>query len=77
MDNEASQLAAIQEVFDASADRRQPLTAVGYAVGFRQPGRSDARSALMSSAQRGWSMRDLAEQIHGIAGGLRRQRSLI
>ena len=32
MDNEASQLAAIQEVFDASAEQVPTLTAVGYAV---------------------------------------------
>ena len=41
----SAQLAAVQEVFDASAEQVPTLTAVGYAVVSSQPGRSDRRSA--------------------------------
>ena len=67
MDNEASQLAAIHEVFDASAEQVPTLTAVGYAVVSSQPGRSDAQKRLMAiRSARMAAMRDLAEQIHGL-----------
>ena len=67
MDTEASQLAAIQEVFDASAEQVPTLTAVGYAVVSSQPGRSDAQKRLMAiRSARMAAMRDLAEQIHGL-----------
>ncbi len=66
-ESEASQLAAIQDVFDASADDVPTLTAVGYAVVSSQPGRSDAQKRLMAiRSARMAAMRDLAEQIHGL-----------
>ena len=66
-DSEAGQLAAIQEVFNASADQVPTLTAVGYAVVSSQPGRTDAQKRLMAiRSARMAAMRDLAEQIHGL-----------
>ena len=47
-DSEAGQLAAIQDVFNASADQVPTLTAVGYAVVSSQPGRTDAQKRLMA-----------------------------
>ena len=61
------QLAAVQEVFDASAEQVPTLTAVGYAVVSSQPGRSDSQKRLMAiRSARMAAMRDLAEQIHGL-----------
>ena len=66
-DSEAGQLAAIQDVFNASADQVPTLTAVGYAVVSSQPGRTDAQKRLMAiRSARMAAMRDLAEQIHGL-----------
>ena len=63
----SAQLAAVQEVFDASADQVPTLTAVGYAVVSSQPGRSDSQKRLMAiRSARMAAMRDLAEQIHGL-----------
>jgi len=63
----SAQLAAVQEVFDASAEQVPTLTAVGYAVVSSQPGRSDAQKRLMAiRSARMAAMRDLAEQIHGL-----------
>jgi hypothetical protein len=63
----SAQLAAIQEVFDASAEQVPTLTAVGYAVVSSQPGRSDSQKRLMAiRSARMAAMRDLAEQIHGL-----------
>ena len=44
----SAQLAAVQEVFDASAEQVPTLTAVGYAVVSSQPGRSDSQKRLMA-----------------------------
>ena len=44
----SGQLAAVQEVFDASAEQVPTLTAVGYAVVSSQPGRSDSQKRLMA-----------------------------
>ena len=66
-DSEADQLAAIQDVFNASAEQVPTLTAVGYAVVSSQPGRTDAQKRLMAiRSARMAAMRDLAEQIHGL-----------
>ena len=63
----SAQLAAVQEVFDASAEQVPTLTAVGYAVVSSQPGRSDSQKRLMAiRSARMAAMRDLAEQIHGL-----------
>ena len=63
----SAQLAAVQEVFDASAEQIPTLTAVGYAVVSSQPGRSDSQKRLMAiRSARMAAMRDLAEQIHGL-----------
>ena len=66
-DSASAQLAAVQEVFDASAEQVPTLTAVGYAVVSSQPGRSDSQKRLMAiRSARMAAMRDLAEQIHGL-----------
>ena len=63
----SAQLAAVQEVFAASAEQVPTLTAVGYAVVSSQPGRSDSQKRLMAiRSARMAAMRDLAEQIHGL-----------
>ena len=63
----SAQLAAVQEVFDASAEQVPTLTAVGYAVVSSQPGRSDSQKRLMAIRSACMAaMRDLAEQIHGL-----------
>ena len=60
-------LAAVREIFDATAAEIPTLTAVGYAVVSTQPGRSEAQKRLMAiRAARMAAMRDLAEQIHGL-----------
>ena len=63
----SAQLAAVQEVFDATSEQVPTLTAVGYAVVSSQPGRSDSQKRLMAiRSARMAAMRDLAEQIHGL-----------
>jgi len=64
---EATSLASIKGVFDATAEEVPTLTAVGYAVVSSQPGKSDAQKRLMAiRSARMAAMRDLAEQIHGL-----------
>ena len=75
---EASQTQTIvnlKDVLDASAENIPTLTAVGYAVTSSQPGRGEAQKRLMAiRSARMAAMRDLAEQIHGLAGGFKHNR---
>ena len=67
IDKKTNGIVALKEVFDSSVEKIPTLTAVGYAVGSSQPGRTQAQKRLMAiRSARMSAMRELAEQIHGI-----------
>ena len=67
IESESDGIVALKEVFDSSVEKIPTLSAVGYAVVSRQPGRTNAQKRLMAiRSARMAAMRELAEQIHGI-----------